>query len=84
MSPLTLCNLFCWLYTQESYVPAPQYVVGSSGEDGGGAAGNERQIHQNKEVESSGERGRYGPAERFIGDVKEKRTVRLSGKKRER
>lgn len=72
-SLLTLCNLFCLLYTQETYVPAPQYVVGSGGEGGGVTAGNERQIHQNKEVGSSRERGRRreGPAERFIEDVKE-------------
>lgn len=76
----TVCNLVCCLYVQEIYVPVPQCVVGRSGEAGDGAAGNERQIHQNEEVASSREsdaKGERAPTERFIESMKEKQPLRL-------
>lgn len=39
----TVCSLLCCIYADT----VPQYVVGSGGD---GAAGNETQIHHNKEM----------------------------------
>lgn len=61
-------------------------LVGSGGEGGGVAAGNERQIHQNKEVGSSRERERVEEEGDLRRDLSRmcRRAVRLSGRKPEK
>lgn len=49
-SLLTLSNLFCWLCALQTDAAAPRCKAGWRVEGGGVAAGNERQIHQTKEV----------------------------------
>lgn len=49
-SLLTLSNLFCWLCAVQTDAAAPRCEAGWRVEGGGVAAGNERQIHQTKEV----------------------------------
>lgn len=49
-SLLTLSNLFCWLCALQTDAAAPRCEAGWRVEGGGVAAGNERQIHQTKEV----------------------------------
>lgn len=76
----TVCSLLCCIYAQQMYVPVPQYVVGSGGD---GTAGNETQIHHNKEIVSLRERdaeGQRALQRDFIEGTKEKRPLRLSEK----